>query len=70
MSMKDQMIGIGFDKCGEAEFSISAGICSLSFEEMQALRAMIPVAIGQTEAMWARYQEQKNPDHQAKSVGP
>lgn len=52
MSSLTPIITIGFDKYGEPDFSISGGIAELSLARMQQLRAMIPVAIGQSERFW------------------
>ncbi len=50
----EDLITIGFDRNGEANFKISATIGDLNFDKMQDLRAMIPVAIAQAENMWIR----------------
>ncbi len=54
MSEFDDIITVGFDKNGEADFKIAATISDLSLEQMTELRAMIPVAIGIAEDMWRR----------------
>jgi len=54
MSVKQNIIQIGFDKNNEVDFGISAMVQGLSFDQMQKLRAMIPVAIGTMENMWRR----------------
>jgi hypothetical protein len=61
--MEQPLITIGFDK-GEAEFGIRGDLADLSFDRMQELRAMIPVAIAQAEIMWRDVQSQK-PENQA-----
>lgn len=61
IEMKYPLIEIGFNKDGEADFSVGSRIEELSFEKMKELRAMIPVAIGIAEDMWRRQQEKKNP---------
>jgi hypothetical protein len=56
MAVKNFMLSVGFDKNGEAEFDVHLGnVMALSFEEMQRLRAMIPVAITQLERAWTEY---------------
>lgn len=52
MSDLRDIIRIGFDKNGEADFRITMAIQNLSLEQMQALRAMIPVAIGVGEDLF------------------
>ena len=52
--MEKPIIQIGFDKNGDADFSVSGTMGGLSFEELKALRAMIPVAIYVAEDMWRR----------------
>ncbi len=54
MSQFDDIITIGFDKNGEADFKVKATIADLSLEDMKELRAMIPVAIGTAEDIWRR----------------
>ena len=58
------LITIGFDSDGEANFSVNGSILELSFEEMNELRTMIVVAIGTAEGMWRRGNEKR---HQAGS---
>lgn len=58
--MTRDLITIGFDKYGDADFGVRGDLASLTLEEMQKLRAMIPVAIGIAEDMWRREQESKN----------
>lgn len=54
--MKD-IITIGFDKDGEADFRISGEVTSLSLAQMNDLRKMIVVAIGTAEDMFRRDRE-------------
>lgn len=65
MSVKDDILTVGFDKNGEAEFGVRADICELTHERMTALRTMIPVAIGVMEQMW-RDAQMRKPENQAK----
>jgi hypothetical protein len=62
MTQFDEIITVGFDKNGEADFRIKGTIIDLSLERMNELRSMIPVAIGSAEDMWRR-----NRSHHAKS---
>lgn len=64
MSVKNDIFTVGFDKNGEAEFSVRATVFDLTYEQMKELRAMIPVAIGQMERMWFDEQMRK-PENQA-----
>lgn len=50
--MKDVYLSFGKDR-GEIDFSISGSVCSLTYEEMKNLRAMIVVGIGAMESMWS-----------------
>lgn len=63
--MNKEIITIGFNKDGEADFSISAEIYGFDLKKMNELRAMIPVAIGTAERMFTVAQERNNPAHQA-----
>lgn len=65
MSVKDDILTVGFDKDGEAEFGVRATVGDLTYERMKELRAMIPVAIGVMEKMFYQAQMQK-PENQAK----
>lgn len=69
MSVKDDILTIGFNKNGEADFSVRVTVCDLTYEKMKELRAMIPVAIGVMEDLWRREQERK-PEHQAAQAMP
>lgn len=51
--MMENIITIGFNK-GEADFGINGSISNLSFEKLQELRAIIPVAIYVAEDIWRR----------------
>ena len=66
MSVKDDILTVGFDKNGEAEFGVRATVLGLSFDRMKELRAMIPVAIGTMEQMW-HDEQMKKPENQATS---
>ena len=63
--MKNAIITIGFDKNGEADFSVSGEIMDLNLLKMTELRAMIPVAIGTAEDMFRRAKQKENPAAQA-----
>jgi len=63
MSVKDDILTVGFDKNGEAEFGVRATVMDLTYDQMNSLRAMIPVAIGQMERMWFDEQMRK-PENQ------
>ncbi len=56
--MKKELITIGFDKNGEADFGIRGDLAELSLEKLNELRAMIPVAIWCAEDMWKRNQKE------------
>ncbi len=62
--MKDPYFAAGYNK-GEMDFSISATVCDLSYDEMNDLRAMIVVGIGSMEGVWRREQERRAPAAQA-----
>lgn len=55
--MNNTLIEIGFNKDGDADFSVSAKICSLSLDQMNELRKMIIVGIGTAEDMFRRERE-------------
>lgn len=59
--MNNTIIEIGFDKNGEADFSISATIANLSLDQMNDLRKMIVVGIGTAEDMFRRSNEERRP---------
>jgi hypothetical protein len=52
-------------KYGGFDFGVRATIGDLSFDEMNAFRAMLIVAIGTAEDMWRREVERRNPAQQA-----
>lgn len=58
--MESNIISVGYFK-GEMDFGVKASICDLSYEQMNELRAMTMVAIGQAESMWARAREKSQP---------
>lgn len=60
MSHFNDIITIGFNKNGEADFRVSATIAELSVDRMNDLRSMITVAIGTAEDMWRREQESQD----------
>ncbi len=60
MSQFKDIIAIGFDKNGEADFRVTASIAELSVDRMNNLRSMIVVAIGTAEDMWRREQAGRN----------
>jgi hypothetical protein len=54
MSVITPILSVGFDKNNEAEFGVHlSNLIALSYEDMQRIRAMIPVAIAEFERMWA-----------------
>jgi len=63
MSVKNEILAVGFDNNGEAEFGVCASVCALTFDQMKELRAMIPVAIGVMENMW-RHEQMRKPENQ------
>ena len=65
--MKKDIITIGFDKNGKADFGVRAGIQGLSHQQMKDLREMIVVAVGIAEDMWRRAQEEEQPPAQVES---
>ena len=64
MSVKRDILTIGFDKNGEADFGASCAVCELTYEQMKEIRAMIPVAIASMEMLW-RDEQMKKPENQA-----
>ena len=64
MSVKDDILTVGFAKDGHADFGVRMDVCELSYEQMDELRAMVTVAIGQMERMWYDAQMRK-PENQA-----
>ena len=67
MSVKDDILTIGFDKNGEAEFGVRCTVEDLTYEQMKELRAMIPVAIGTMEQLW-RDEQMRKPENQAQAM--
>ncbi len=47
----NDIITVGYDK-GEMDFGVLSSIADLSIEQMNELRIMTMVAIGQAESMW------------------
>jgi hypothetical protein len=57
-----EYLSVGFcESYGDADFSVKASVASLTYEQMKELRAMIPVAIGVMEKMWADENEKRHP---------
>ena len=52
MSQFQEVITIGFDKNGEADFRICMVIASFDYDQMNQLRRMIPLAIAEAENLW------------------
>jgi len=50
--LRIELLSIGFDKNHEPDFRASMQIAEMSLDDMQKLRAMIPVAIAQLELLW------------------
>ena len=48
----ENIITIGYDK-GKIDFGVNVNISDLSYEQMNRLRIMTMVAIGQAERMWS-----------------
>jgi hypothetical protein len=69
MSVKDDILTVGFDKNGDADFGVRCSIGELSLEDMTRLRAMVTVAIGTMEQMW-RDEQMRKPKNQAKQASP
>ena len=63
--MENPIISIGRHK-GEMDFGVNVSIGDLTLKEMDELRIMTMVAVGQAESMWRRYQEER-PENKAKS---
>ena len=53
---EQNIITVGYHK-GEMDFGVNCSIYSLTLEQMNELRIMTVVAIGQAEAMWHRERE-------------
>ena len=65
MIVEKKILTVGFDKNGEADFAVSLTVCDLTYEEMDKLRAMVTVAIGQMERAWYNEYMQR-PENQGK----
>jgi hypothetical protein len=61
------LLSVFIDKYGEADFGVRYTVCDLSFEQMQKVRAIIPVAIGVMEQMW-RDEQARKPENQGKDA--
>ena len=74
MSKLREYISVGFcNSYGDADFAVSVAVGDLTFEQMQELRAMIPVAISILEKHWAEgktMQERMSANCAAKSSTP
>ena len=64
MSVKKEILTVGFDKNGEADFGVRMSVCELTFSQMKELRAMLPVAIGVLENTW-RDAQMRKPENMA-----
>lgn len=58
--MVTPLIQIGFDKNGQMDFGVLGTVRTLTIEQMNKLRQMIPVAIYVAEDMWHREQEKQH----------
>lgn len=63
-----EIITIGYHK-GEMDFGVNCSITELSYEQMNELRIMVCVAIGQAESMW-RDAKSKHPSKMTENVTP
>lgn len=63
MTKEQNIITVGFHK-GEMDFGVNASIADLSLADMNQLRIMTMVAIGQAESMW-RHARESAPENQA-----
>ena len=73
MSKLTEYVSVGFcQSYGDADFRVSMAVGDLTFEQMQELRAMIPVAIGQLEKHWAegKTMQERMSANCAKQVAP
>lgn len=59
--MEKTIIQIGFDKDGDADFTISGEIGNLSLDQMNSLRKILVVGIGISEDMFRRSNENRVP---------
>lgn len=62
---QEQIITIGYHK-GEMDFGINGSICELTLKQMDELRIMTIVAIGQAEQMWRN--KKQLPSYEADEV--
>lgn len=70
MSVKREVLSVGFDKNGEADFGIIvATLWNLSPDQMNDLRSTLCAAIGQMERYWLD-ERMKLPENQAKQAVP
>lgn len=65
--MKEPLITVGYYK-GEMDFGVLASIGELTIDQMDQLRIMTMVAVGQAEQMWARAKDLDNPTCQAEDL--
>lgn len=64
MIMVNDIITVGFDKNGEADFGVCCSVQALTLKQMNELRSMITVAIGTMEQMW-RDEQMRKPENSA-----
>lgn len=57
------LISVGYHK-GEMDFGVNGDIRDLTHEQMNELRIMTMVAIGQAEEMWSRKNEARHPGYE------
>ena len=62
--MDKEYITVGWHE-GEVDFRVSAMAMDLTFEEMQKLRSIIPVAIATLENLFMQGVQDRNPADQA-----
>lgn len=67
MADLEHLIQVGYYK-GEMDFGVRSTVAELTYEQMNELRIMTIVAIGQMEAMWSRAQEEKDRPNQAQKA--
>lgn len=62
MPKLDEYLSVGFCRSyGDADYAVKCSVADLTYEQMQQLRAIIPVAIFAMERMWSAEQEKKFP---------
>ena len=66
--MKKELITIGFDKNGEADFGIRGDLSELSLKKLNELRSIIPVAIWAAEDMWKRNNRERTQGENEKTA--